>query len=152
MVTRGLTVQSGRCSPSKSPASSSGPGVEHGTCQSQKGWGQLHAFVDNILCPYKPDYSATHHNRPKCNGEICNRYILLPITSIDDVPIMASIIVTVRIEEVQHINGDISKQDVININGDISSPSLCDEEGDNLEYYRFCYSYDSFEVQWDKCQ
>ena len=95
---------------------------------------QLHAFVDNILCPYKPDYSATHHNRHKCNGEIFNRYIRLPITSIDDVPIMASIIVTVRIEEVQHINGDISKQDVININGDISSPSLFDEEEDNLDF------------------
>ena len=34
-----MTVQSGRCSPSKSPASSSGAGVEHGTCQSQKGGG-----------------------------------------------------------------------------------------------------------------
>jgi len=35
-----LTVQSGRCSPSKSPTSSSGAGVEHGTCQSQKGGGR----------------------------------------------------------------------------------------------------------------
>ena len=34
-----MTVQSGRCSPCKSPASSSGAGVEHGTCQSQKGGG-----------------------------------------------------------------------------------------------------------------
>ena len=38
-MTRGLAVQSGRSSPSKSPASSSGAGVEHGTCQSQKGGG-----------------------------------------------------------------------------------------------------------------
>ena len=35
-----MTVQSGRCSPSKSPTSSSGAGVEHGTCQSQKGGGR----------------------------------------------------------------------------------------------------------------
>eukprot|EP00964_Phaeocystis_antarctica_P011428 scaffold6317_cov98-Phaeocystis_antarctica.AAC.11 len=41
VATRGLAVQSGRSSPSKSPASSSGAGVEHGTCQSQKGGGQL---------------------------------------------------------------------------------------------------------------